>query len=149
MQCAIGVVVLLAICGWLSGCDSYPIAELKNDASEPIVLELMFAPTKGGILASRATYEVQPGRSIRFPSGELLAPRMVLRSRGCSYEFEPRPKSDGAIDSGYGAVTKLAVGSDLRVFVRGWAGDLGMSHPREAATQPVGWPWSPTSKDCH
>jgi hypothetical protein len=132
----------------LAGCDPYPIAELKNETPAPIAVEFMFPPARAGDPASTVRYEVQAGRSIRFPSGELFAPRIVMTSGGCSYAFNPTQDSNRAIDGDYGAVTKLAITPDLRLLVRGWAGDLGVDHRRNAISRPAGWPLSPQSKAC-
>ena len=137
-------VLALAAALALGGCDPYPVVKLVNETPTPVGLR--FAPITPGDDAPPRTFQIQPGKSARFPAGWIATSPQILRSGDCDYAFDPVRPSDPAIDNAYGAVTTLKVSADLRLHVHRLAPGRGWR--RALMPQPPGWPRAPKARIC-
>lgn len=118
----------------LCGCDPLPVTMLRNGAARPVKFEPvhtvpLLGDPRDGVVA------VASGGRIRIanPFG-----RLAVAAGDCDYVYLV-PK--GSLDSNIGAVNRLEVGADMRLYFLSGGG-------RRASPQPPPWPLEPAERVC-
>jgi hypothetical protein len=112
-------------------CDPMPMISLKNETVGPVVVR--FGASAADDHVPQATYELKERRFARFPAGYSSSLLLVDDGR-CLRTYPILPEA--GIDGGMGGNTRLAIGSDWRLYVR------------EPSAQPKGYPLAAVAKRC-
>jgi len=134
------LLVVLALSLGVSACDPAPVAELRNNSGQAVVLRSVTI-IHGGVFDSGRHRDatIAPSKAARFFPWEPIR----IRTGQCelAYAVPDLPTSAGM-------VLPFEIRPDLRLYLRALKGPDFNYHPFALDAQPQGWPLQPAENSC-